>query len=148
MRPRQGRQAELTNKLPGRPVGRGVQQPHEPARVADGLAEPHDGLAVALAGVLGQGGVLGEAVALVRGRDGEDEQQGECGPRDEAEHVGVVQAVHVVHAQLLGQAEVVQQVAHELRVGLEGDEGDAAYVARWCCLCHVGFSTGRDRCVF
>lgn len=121
-----------------------MQQAHEAARVADGLAEPDDGLAVALAGVLGQGGVLGEAVALVRGRDGEDEQQGEGGPRDEAQHVGVVQAVDVVHAQLRGQAELVQQVAHELRVGLERDEGDAAYVACWCCLCHVlvGFFFG------
>lgn len=116
-----------------------MQQPHEPARVADGLAEPHNGLAVALARVVREGGVLGEAVALVRGRDGEDEQQGEGGPRHEAEHVGVVQAVDVVHAQLRGQAELVQQVAHELRVGLERDEGDAAYVACWCCLCHVWF---------
>lgn len=145
-RGREGREG-LTNKLPSRPVGRGVQQPHEAARVAYGLAEPDDGLGVALAGVLGQGGVLGEAVALVRGRDGEDEQQGEGGPRHEPEHVGVVQAVDVVHAQLPGQAEVVQQVAHELRVGLERDEGDAAHVARWCCLCHVGFLCGWGRCV-
>ena len=114
-----------------------MEQAHEPAGVADGLAEPDDGLAVAPAGVRGQGGVLGEAVALVRGRDGEDEEQGEGGPRDEAEHVGVVQAVDVVDAQLLGQAQLVEQVAHELRVGLERDEGDAAYVACWCCLCHV-----------
>lgn len=79
-----------------------MEQSHEPAGVADGLAEPDDGLVVALAGVLGQGGVLGEAVALVGGGNGEDEQQGEGGPRHEAEHVGVVEAVDVVHAQLLG----------------------------------------------
>lgn len=118
-----------------------MQQAHEPAGVAYRLAEPDDGLAVAAARVLGQGGVLGEAVALVGGRDGEDEQQGEGGARDEAEHVGVVEAVHVVDAQLLGQAKLVEQVAHQLRVGLERDEGDAAYVARWCGLCHGGLES-------
>lgn len=106
-----------------------MQQAHQAARVADRLAEPEHGLAVALARVLGQRGVLRQALRLVDGRDGEDEQQGQRGARDEGEHLRVLERVDVVHLQRGAEAQRVQQAAHQLRVRLERDEGRGA--SRW-----------------
>lgn len=118
----------LTDELARRAVGHGMQQPHHAARVAYSLPPPHDGLALALALVLVGDGVLGHAVALVRGANGEDEQQREGGPRDKGQQVRVRQGVDVVQGEGGGHAEAVRQRRHELRVGLEGDEGRGALV--------------------
>ena len=103
-----------------------MQQPHQAARVADGLAPPHDRLVGALARVFLVEGVLGQAVALVGGADGEDQQHGQRGPRDEGQQLRVGQGVDVVDAEALGHAQLVDERGHELRVGLERDEGHAA----------------------
>lgn len=65
-----------TDETPSGAVGHGVQQAHEPAGVADGLAVPQDGLLVTAAGVLGDAGILGEARGLVGGGDREHEEEG------------------------------------------------------------------------
>jgi hypothetical protein len=80
-----------------------VQQSHQPAGVADGLLKPKDALTVTLAGVLGQSGVLGQAVGLISGRDGEDEKQGEGRPRDESQELWVLERVDVVHLQRVAE---------------------------------------------
>ena len=77
----------------------------------------------AAARVRGEQGVLGEPVGLVRGRDGEDEQEGEGRPGDEGEEVRVREGVDVVHGEGGGDAERVQEGGHEGGVGFEGDEG-------------------------
>lgn len=105
-----------------------MQQPHEPTCILDRLLKPHHGLVFPFTLILGQRGVLGEPVARVRGIDGENEQQGMCRTRDEAEEVPVCEAVDIVHGKALAQAKVVQQCGHELWVGFERDEGDAASV--------------------
>ncbi len=64
-------------------------------------------------------------MGLVGGRDGEDEQQGEGGARDEGEEVGVGEGVDVVDGEGGREAELVEEGGQELGVGFEGDEG-------WC----------------
>lgn len=73
-----------------------MQKPHQPTGVAYGLTEP-DRLRIALAVVFFQQGVFREAMAFVRGRDGEDEEEGESGPRDKGEQIRVGQRVDVVN---------------------------------------------------
>lgn len=100
-----------------------MQQAHETAGVADSLPEPDDGFAGPLAVVCGQGRVLGHALGLVDGRDGKDEQQGQGGPRDKGQQLGLRDGVDVVDLERAAEAQAVQQRRHELRVGFEGDEG-------------------------
>lgn len=127
-----------TDILPRRSVSDSVQQPHEAARVPDRLAEPQHGLLRAFTLVLVQQGVLGQAVALVGGADGEDEEDGEGGARDEGEHVRVGEGVDVVDLEGRGEAELVEEGGHELRVGFEGDEGRGCGGGVGVCGGHCG----------
>lgn len=109
--------------LPRWVVGHGVQQPHHAAGVADRLPPPHHGLARALAGVLVGQAVGREPLALVLGADGEDEQQRVRGAGDQHQQVRLGERVDVVHGEVLGHAEFVEQARQEVRVRLEGDKG-------------------------
>lgn len=62
-----------------------MQEADEPAGVADGLLEPHDGLIGAGTGVGGEGGIFGTAERLVGWGDGEDEKEGVGGARQEGQ---------------------------------------------------------------
>lgn len=112
-----------TDEPPRRTVRDGVEQAHKAAGVPDGLLPPHDGLAIALAPILVDAGVLGQARGLVGGADGEHEEEGQRGPRHEGQELGLRDAVDVVDLQRAAQAELVQERRHELRVRLERDEG-------------------------
>lgn len=67
-----------------------MEESDKPARVADGLLEPHDRFTWTGARVLGERAVLGDAGGFVGFGDGENEEQGVTGPRDEGEEVWVV----------------------------------------------------------
>ena len=95
-REREGR-IKLTDETPRGTVANGVQQANEAAGITDSLAEPEDGLVGAAAVVLGNGGVLGEPLALVGGADGEHEQKRQRGPRHEGQQLRLRDRVHVVH---------------------------------------------------
>lgn len=96
-----------TNLLPRRPVTNSMQEPVQPARIPNRLPEPDHLLALAAARVRRQGSVLLCAVGGEGRRGGEDEEEGEAGPRHEGEEVGVVERVDVVEGEGRGQAEVV-----------------------------------------
>lgn len=112
------RERSRTDKSPRGTVRDGVEQAHEAAGVPDRLLPPHDGLAVALAPVLLDAGVLGQARGLVGGAHGEDEEEGEGGARHEGQQLGLRDAVDVVDLQRAAQAELAQEGRHELRVRL------------------------------
>lgn len=114
---------EHTDKVTSRTVADGVEETHEAAGVTDGLAVPEDGLGIALSCVLGGGGVLSEAMGLVGGADGEDEQQGQRRAGDEGEELGLGYGVDVVNLEGGAEAELVEEGRQELRVGFEGHEG-------------------------
>lgn len=99
-----------------------MQQPHHPARIADRLLEPHYLALAIIALIFRQGGVLGETSALISGGDGEDEQEGVGGAREECEQFGLGDAVDVVHGKVVLEAQAVEEVGHQLGVGFEGDE--------------------------
>lgn len=60
-----------------------MQQADEPACIADRLFEPGDGLGRAGAGVFGEEGVFLHARGFVGAGNGENEEEGVGGPRDE-----------------------------------------------------------------
>ena len=97
-------------------VGRGVQDAHHAARIADGLPEPDGVFVGAVAGVDGPGGVLGVPRLFVARRHGEDEEQGERGPRDVCEEVGVREGIYVDKGQAAREAQLVDQGGHKLGV--------------------------------
>ncbi|CAI4219754.1 unnamed protein product [Parascedosporium putredinis] len=68
-----------TDEVGGGAVDGAVEEADGPAGVADGLPEPDDGFGGADAGVVGCVGVLGLAVAVPGGGEGNDDQEGEGG---------------------------------------------------------------------
>lgn len=100
-----------------------MKESHQSASIPDRLPEPNDRLSTPVAPVVLDQAVLGHPVALVHGAHGEDEQDGEGRPGDEGEEFGVCEGVHVVDLEGLRDAELVDEVRHQLRVCLEGDEG-------------------------
>lgn len=84
-----------------------MQEANEPAGVADGLLEPHDGLVGAGAGVGGEGGVFGTAKRLVGWGDGKDEEEGVGGAWEEREEGRLGQRVDIVIGEGGGEAELV-----------------------------------------
>lgn len=102
-----------------------MQQAHHAASVANRLLEPHDGLVVALAAVFGQRDILGQTGALVGSGDGEDQQQGVGRARDEGEELGFCEAVDIVDGEVGLEAEVVEELGHQLWIGFQRDEGYA-----------------------
>lgn len=107
-----------TNLIDGVSIANSMQQGHHAARIGNGLLPPHDRLLGALAPILLDETVLGHALALVYIADGEDEQQGVGRFGDHLEEIDVVEGVDIVHGQLVGDAELVDEVGHELWVGL------------------------------
>lgn len=73
-------------------------------------------------------------MALVGCADGEDEEEGEGGTRQEGEKLGFCQGVDIVDLEGVGEAELAEEGGHELWVGLEGDEGRGGGrgVGVWC----------------
>lgn len=63
----------LLDEASCRAVANGVQNPHEPTRVADGLSPPNNRFSISLASVRFGLAILGHAVALVGGANGKDE---------------------------------------------------------------------------
>lgn len=64
---------DLTDEAPCRAVANGVQNSHEPTRVANGLSPPNHRFTISLASVRFGLAILGHAVALVGGANGKDE---------------------------------------------------------------------------
>lgn len=104
-------------------AGDAVEKRHQPAGVADGLAEPHNGLrAPALAQrrsvAPGPGEpVLGADGSVHVGRGEEDE--GEGGTRRRREHLAVLDAVDIVEAEPRRDAETAGQRREDVGVVFE-----------------------------
>lgn len=96
----------------GRAITDGVEEADEPACVTDRLLEPDDFLAGTGAGIVGEGGVLLAPELLVGVGDGEDEEEGEGGAREEGEEGGFGEGVDVVEGEGGGEAELADEVGH------------------------------------
>lgn len=95
-----------------------MKQPNQAARVADGLLVPNNGLALPGTFVLGLCGILVPAEFLVRLADREDEEQRVRRARNESEELWLVDAEDIVEGEFRGQAELVHECIHHLRVVL------------------------------
>lgn len=84
-----------------------MQEANEPAGVADGLLEPHDGLTGAGTGVGGEGGIFGTAERLVGWGDREDEKEGVGRAGQEGQEGGLGQRVDVMIREGRREAKLV-----------------------------------------
>ena len=84
-----------------------MQQPNEPAGIADRLFEPDDRFGGAGAGVRRERCVFGRAEGFVGGCYGEDEEEGVGGAREEGEEGWLGEGVDVVVGEGGGEAELV-----------------------------------------
>lgn len=107
-----------TDVRAGFAVRHAVKQPDQAARVADGLLIPNNGLTLPRTFVLGLCGILVPAELLVRLADREDEEQRVRRARNESEELWLIDAEDIVEGEFRGQAELVHECIHHLRVVL------------------------------
>jgi hypothetical protein len=78
-------------------------------------------------------------MALIRSADGENEQQCQGRPGYECQQLWLCERKDVVHLQCGGHAELVDEVRHEGRVGLEGDKSRRTLLWVGICVFRHGF---------